>query len=93
MPDFSTTDITVQSHEDDQRLRHYMPAGKTVVCGARARVYARIERSLEPDKYAALKTPTTTDVRKVECPHCRVFIWRVAAGWSVTTEPATRGLL
>lgn len=78
MAEFANVDTTRQDHSTDQTARHYKPAGKSPVCGASGRVYARMERGEEPDKYAGLKTPATTDINKVECPLCRRYIRRVA---------------
>ena len=62
--------------EGDMTRRHYQPAGKSAVCGAKSRA-VDAEAAGETERFAILRVPTTSDVTKVECPHCREWLRRV----------------
>ena len=64
------------SADPDMTLRHYQPAGRSAVCGAKSRVISRIESGETQDKYALLKVPTSSNIEQVECPLCREAIKR-----------------
>lgn len=70
-----------QSHEADMGTTHYQPAAQTTVCGAVARVFARIDDKTEKDKHATMKVKRSSDVRKVSCPLCRAWVLEVVGHW------------
>lgn len=69
------------------KATHYKPTGKQPVCGAMARVIAKIDTGVIVDKYALLCLPATTDIERVTCEGCRKFILNVVNSWIVENNP------
>lgn len=57
----------------DFKTVHYQPAGRTTVCGFKRHVIAESEQGT-CDQFDVLKIPTTTDVRRVTCDRCLLWL-------------------
>jgi len=71
------------THEEDMTFRHYQPAGRTTICGAIRRVIIRAD-ACEVGTDCIRKVLKTTDLARVNCPHCQACIRALAAAWIET---------
>lgn len=69
-----------QTLDEDMSRRHYQPAGRTAVCGAKRRAMDAAAAGLL-ERFAILLVPTTTDVTKVSCPLCRDYLRRAVLSY------------